>query len=167
MPISCRQHLTASRRRHLSLSPSCRQPPHEVWIYFFLLFGDGLVCLFDWLFLFKYPFDLNGFLNHELQHTSWNSIFVFNFFTITQRFHFCNCMGEVVWNYSRNIDSDDGYLQLSGRGGAPRGEYGAGHVAPACGAGRFRGYLPIVRGGVGAPMIWSRSAPLPSLAKTN
>uniref|UniRef100_A0A2N9EU29 Uncharacterized protein n=1 Tax=Fagus sylvatica TaxID=28930 RepID=A0A2N9EU29_FAGSY len=72
-------------------------------------------------------------------------------------------MGEVVWNYSRNIDSDDGYLQLSGRGGAPRGEYGAGHVAPACGAGRFRGYLPIVRGGVGAPMIRSRSALLPSL----
>ena len=88
------------------------------------------------------------------------------FFTITQRLHFCNCMGEVVRNYSRNIDSDDGYLQLSGRGGASRGEYGSGHVAPAYEAGRFRGYLPIVRGEVGAPMIWSRSAPLPSLVST-
>ena len=75
-------------------------------------------------------------------------------------------MGEVVWNYSRNIDSDDGYLQLSGRGGVPRGEYGAGHVAPACRARQFWGYLPILRGGVGAPMIRSRSAPLPSLVST-
>ena len=59
----------------------------------------------------------------------------------------------------------EGYLQLLGRGGAPRGQYGAGHVAPTCRAGRFRGYLPIVRGRVGAPMIRSRSAPLPSLCR--
>jgi hypothetical protein len=51
------------------------------------------------------------------------------------------------------------------RGGA--GLLGAGHVAPTCGAGRFWGYLPIVRGGVGAPMIRSRSAPLPSLASNS
>ena len=54
----------------------------------------------------------------------------------------------------------------SGRGGArrvTRGGYGVGQVAPTCGAGRFRGYLPLVQGGAGAPIIWSQSAPLPSL----
>jgi hypothetical protein len=59
-------------------------------------------------------------------------------------------------------------LILTTRGGAGRdvalrGGYGVGQVAPTGGAGRFRGYLPLVRGGAGAPMIRSRSAPLPSL----
>ena len=55
-------------------------------------------------------------------------------------------MGEVVWNYSRNIDSDDGYLQLSGRGGAcclgMRG--GAVSGLPTHSAGRGRGTHDLV-----------------------
>ena len=36
----------------------------------------------------------------------------------------------------------EGYLQLLGQGGAPRGEYGTGHVAPTCRVGWFRATYP-------------------------
>ena len=60
-----------------------------------------------------------------------------------------------IWNFFFLLFSDG--LVCLRAGGAPRGEYGAGHVASTCGAGRFQGYLPIVRGRVRHP--WSGPDP--------